>query len=135
MWAQLIQVRLKRGKDPAEMTKQIRAAEQPGSGLIRTLMMRDQTDPTRLYTLVVFESEEQAVDLGAVRLWLRRALRARAAPARPGTGPALGSPRSPGRRDQPNPARIRRASLPWASASARPSPGRSLVSIIGSAAP
>jgi len=60
MWAQLIQVRLKRGKDPAEMTKQIRAAEQPGSGLIRTLMMRDQTDPTRLYTLVVFESEEQA---------------------------------------------------------------------------
>ena len=60
MWAQLIQVRLKRGKDPAEMTKQIRAAEQPGSGLIRTLMMRDQTDPTRLYTLVVFENEEKA---------------------------------------------------------------------------
>ena len=60
MWAQLIQVRLKRGQDPAEMAKQIRAAEQPGSGLIRTLMMRDQTDPARLYTLVVFESEEQA---------------------------------------------------------------------------
>ena len=42
------------------MTKQIRAAEQPGSGLIRTLVMRDQTEPTRLYTLVVFKSEEQA---------------------------------------------------------------------------
>src|SRR5262249_33222063 len=39
----------------------------------------------------------------------RRAPRARAALARPGTGPALGSPRSPGRRNQPNPARIRRA--------------------------
>src|SRR3954462_3609942 len=40
---------------------------------------------------------------------LRRAPQARAALARPGTGPALGLPRSPGRRDQPNPPRIRRA--------------------------
>ena len=31
MWAQLIQMRLKPGKDTAEMTKEIRAAEQPGS--------------------------------------------------------------------------------------------------------
>jgi hypothetical protein len=48
MWAQLIQMRLKAGKDTAEMTKQIRAAEQPGSGLVQTLIMRDQTDPSRV---------------------------------------------------------------------------------------
>jgi hypothetical protein len=42
------------------MTEQIRAAEQPGSGLLRTLVMRDQADPSRIYTLVVFESEEKA---------------------------------------------------------------------------
>jgi heme-degrading monooxygenase HmoA len=60
MWAQLIQMRLKPGKDTAEMTKQIRSAEQPGSGLVQTLIMRDQTDPSRVYTLVVFESEEKA---------------------------------------------------------------------------
>jgi hypothetical protein len=60
MWAQLIQMRLKPGKDSAEMTREIRSAEQPGSGLVRTLVMRDQTDPSRLYTLVVFESEEKA---------------------------------------------------------------------------
>jgi quinol monooxygenase YgiN len=60
MWAQLIRMRLKPGKDTAEMTKHIRAAEQPGSGLVRALMMRDQADPDRVYTLVVFESEEKA---------------------------------------------------------------------------
>ena len=45
MWAQLIKMRLKPGKDTAELIKQIRAAEQPGSGLVRSLMMHDQTDP------------------------------------------------------------------------------------------
>jgi hypothetical protein len=60
MWAQLIQMKLKPGKDTAAMIEQIRAAEQPGSGLVRSLMMRDQSDPSRIYTLVVFESEEKA---------------------------------------------------------------------------
>jgi quinol monooxygenase YgiN len=60
MWAQLIRIRLKPGENLAEMTEQIRAAEQPGSGLLRTLVMRDQADPSRIYTLVVFESEEKA---------------------------------------------------------------------------
>ena len=60
MWAQLIEMRLKPGKDTAEMTKEIRAAEQPGSGLVRTFMMHDQKDPSQVYTLVVFESEEKA---------------------------------------------------------------------------
>jgi hypothetical protein len=60
MWAQLIQMRLKAGEDTAEMIKEIRAAEQPGSGLVRALMMRDQADSSRIYTLVVFESEDKA---------------------------------------------------------------------------
>ena len=60
MWAQLIKMRLKPGNDTAELDKQIRAAEQPGSGLVRTLVMHDQKDPSQVYALVVFESEEKA---------------------------------------------------------------------------
>ena len=60
MWAQLITMRLKPGSDTAAVNKQIRAAEQPGSGLVRTLMMHDQKDPSQVYTLVVFESEGKA---------------------------------------------------------------------------
>jgi hypothetical protein len=60
MWAQLITMRLKPGKDTAELDNQIRAAEQPGSGLVRTLVMHDQKDPSQVYALVVFESEEKA---------------------------------------------------------------------------
>ena len=63
MWAQLITARLKPGKgegDLLRMVEQLRAAEQPGSGLLRTTAMRDQSDPTRVYHLVVLESEEKA---------------------------------------------------------------------------
>jgi len=60
MWAQLIKIRLKPGKDTAEINMQLRAAEQPGSGLVRSLMMHDQKDPSQVYALVVFESEEKA---------------------------------------------------------------------------
>ena len=60
MWAQLIKMRLKPGQDTAELNKQLQAAEQPGSGLVRSLMMHDQKDPSQLYALVVFESEEKA---------------------------------------------------------------------------
>ncbi len=59
-WAQLITMRLKPGKDTAGLSEQLQAAEQPGSGLVRSLLMRDQKDPAQLYTLVVFESEEKA---------------------------------------------------------------------------
>jgi hypothetical protein len=38
----------------------MRAVEQPGSGLVRSLTMRDQNDPSRVYSLVLFESEEKA---------------------------------------------------------------------------
>ena len=60
MWAQLIKMRLKPGKDTADLDKQIRAAEQPGSGLVRTLVMHDQKDPSQVYALVVFDSEAKA---------------------------------------------------------------------------
>lgn len=62
MWAQLISMRLKPGKegDLPRVYEQLRAAEQPGSGLLRTTTMRDQKDPSRVYTFVLFESEEKA---------------------------------------------------------------------------
>lgn len=60
MWAQLIEMKLKAGQDSSEMIRLIREAEQPGSGLVRSLFMRDRSDPSRLLTVVVFESEEHA---------------------------------------------------------------------------
>ena len=62
MWAQLIKVRLKPGReaDLPLLVEQLRVTEQPGSGLVRSTAMQDASDPSRLYMLVVFESEEQA---------------------------------------------------------------------------
>ncbi len=60
MWAQLIKVRLKPGKDLALAAAQLRATEQPDSGLVREMLMRDQKDPDQAYILAVFESEEKA---------------------------------------------------------------------------
>ena len=62
MWAQLISARLKPGKqgDVTKLFEQVQAAEQPGSGLLRSTFMCDQNDPSRLYMLVVFDSEENA---------------------------------------------------------------------------
>ena len=62
MWAQLIKIRVKPENEPdlAGVLKQLQALEQPGSGLLRTLTMRDQSDPSQVYVLVVFESEEKA---------------------------------------------------------------------------
>ena len=62
MWAQLITTRLRPGRegDLQGLVDQLREAEQEDSGLIRSLAMRDQNDPSRAYMLVVFESEEKA---------------------------------------------------------------------------
>jgi quinol monooxygenase YgiN len=60
MWAQLIRVQLKPGKDLAPIAKELQALEQEGSGLIRSTLMVDQKDPSQAYMLVVFESEEKA---------------------------------------------------------------------------
>ena len=62
MWAQMITMRLKPGReaDLGALMEQLQAVEQPDSGLLRTTTMRDRNDPTLVYTLVVFESEEKA---------------------------------------------------------------------------
>jgi heme-degrading monooxygenase HmoA len=62
MWAQLISMRLKPGGEAGltEVIEGLRAVEQPDSGLLRSTTMRDQNDPSRVFTLVVFESEEHA---------------------------------------------------------------------------
>jgi quinol monooxygenase YgiN len=62
MWAQLITMRLKPGKEDQlpRVYEGLRAAERPGTGLLRTTAARDQKDPSRLYHFVLFESEEKA---------------------------------------------------------------------------
>jgi quinol monooxygenase YgiN len=62
MWAQLIKTRLKSGHegDLPRLMAELQAIEQPGSGLLRSLAMQDQKDPSEVYMLVVFESEEKA---------------------------------------------------------------------------
>jgi antibiotic biosynthesis monooxygenase (ABM) superfamily enzyme len=62
MWAQIIKTRVKPGSEAeiAVLMDQFKAAEQPDSGLIRSTTMRDQNDPSSLYIMVVFDSEESA---------------------------------------------------------------------------
>ena len=62
MWAQIIKVRVKPGKeeDLRRVMEQVRAIEQPDSGLLRSTMMRDQKDPHTFYTMIVVASEEKA---------------------------------------------------------------------------
>jgi quinol monooxygenase YgiN len=62
MWAQMITSRLKPGGEARleEMLQELHAAEQPDTGLIRSLAMRDQKDPAVLHMLVIFTSEEAA---------------------------------------------------------------------------
>ena len=62
MWAQLIKTRVKDGSEAGlrKLFQQLRDAEQADSGLVRTLAMRDQNDPSSLSLLVLFESEEKA---------------------------------------------------------------------------
>ncbi len=59
MWAQLIKVQLKPGTDLLVLADVLKAAEQPGSGLLRELFMREDDHDTA-YILAVFESEEKA---------------------------------------------------------------------------
>jgi quinol monooxygenase YgiN len=62
MWAQLIIMRLKPGKEEGlpRLYEPLRSAERPGSGLLRSTAARDDKDPSRVYHLVIFESEERA---------------------------------------------------------------------------
>ncbi len=62
MWAQMITARVKPGKE-GEIEKviaQLKATEQPGSGLVHSTATLDQNDPSRVIMFVVFESEEKA---------------------------------------------------------------------------
>ena len=67
MWAQLTRFRLKPGKDTAGLREQLRAVEQPGSGLLRTLIMQDQKDPDQFCTLVVLRARRRRVRASATR--------------------------------------------------------------------
>lgn len=62
MWAQLIEMRLRAGGEAGleQVVEQLRAIEQPDSGWVRSIAMRDQNDPSRVLLLAVFESEEHA---------------------------------------------------------------------------
>lgn len=62
MWAQMQRVSTDPDKDAQvlEIFEQLRAIEQEDSGLLQTLVMRSQADPTEVFVVVVFESEEQA---------------------------------------------------------------------------
>lgn len=62
MWIQIIKTRLKPGKDAELLVlmDQLKAIEQPGSGLVRSTVARDQKDPSTIYMIVAFESEERA---------------------------------------------------------------------------
>ena len=62
MWAQIITMTLKPGEEGRvdSLFEQLHAAEQSDSPLRLTLGMRDQDDPTKLHTLVLFDSEEKA---------------------------------------------------------------------------
>jgi hypothetical protein len=54
VWAQLITMRLKPGKegDLPRLYEQLRAVEQSGTCLLRTMAMQDQKDPSRVYNFV-----------------------------------------------------------------------------------
>ena len=62
MWAQLQKVRTQPEKEAEllDVLEQLKALEQADSGLLRTMAMRSQSDPTLVFVLVVFDSEEQA---------------------------------------------------------------------------
>lgn len=62
MWAQLQRVSSKPEKEAEllDVFEQLHAIEQADSGLTKTMVMRSQADPTLVFVLVVFDSEETA---------------------------------------------------------------------------
>jgi heme-degrading monooxygenase HmoA len=62
MWAQMQRVSTnpEREAEVLEIFEQLLAIEQEDSGLLQTLVMRSQADPTEVFVVVVFESEEKA---------------------------------------------------------------------------
>ena len=62
MWAQMQRVSTNPDKEAQllEIFESLRAIEQDDAGLLQTLVIRSQADPTEVFVLVVFESEEKA---------------------------------------------------------------------------
>jgi heme-degrading monooxygenase HmoA len=62
MWAQLQRISTKPDREAAllQIFEQLRAIEQEDSGLVQTLVLRSEKDPTEMFVVVVFESEEKA---------------------------------------------------------------------------
>jgi heme-degrading monooxygenase HmoA len=62
MWAQMQRVSTNPESEAEvlEIFEQLLAIEQEHSGLLQTLVMRSQADPTEVFVVVVFESEEKA---------------------------------------------------------------------------
>lgn len=62
MWAQQIKFRAKPGRESEirSLFDEINSLEQPGSGLLRSTVMRDTRDHLSFHAFVVFESEEKA---------------------------------------------------------------------------
>ena len=62
MWAQIIKTQLKAGRDGdyVDLMKHFQATEKTNSGLVQSYAARDQNDPSTVYMIVVFESEEKA---------------------------------------------------------------------------
>ena len=62
MWAQLQKVSSRPEKEAEllDVFEQLNAIEQADSGLLKTMVMRSQADPSLVYALVVFDSEEKA---------------------------------------------------------------------------
>ncbi len=62
MWAQMQRVSTNPEKEAQllDIFEQLRAIEQDDSGLLQTLVIRSQAEPTEVFVLVVFESEDKA---------------------------------------------------------------------------
>ena len=62
MWAQVQRVSTdpEREAQLLEIFEQLDAIEQEDSGLLQTLVMRNQKDPNEVFVVVVFESEAKA---------------------------------------------------------------------------
>jgi len=62
MWAQLIKMDVKpeHVADLPTLFGHLQQAEQPDSGLLRTSVFQDRSDPTQAFVVVLFESEAKA---------------------------------------------------------------------------
>ena len=72
MWAQMITMRLNPGKevDLPKMVAQLRAAEQPDSGLVHSTTTRDKKDPSRAPASLRRQMEDIAQSMAAQKRFI-----------------------------------------------------------------